>query len=128
MVDPILPFMGFNSTMVQLKYTSPILPVFFLKMFQFHNGSIKMDDVKNILSFFYLFQFHNGSIKMLVFIHHLFRIYQFQFHNGSIKINLYLKTSHHYLKSFNSTMVQLKSYFRCLYLRKVQVSIPQWFN
>ena len=87
----------------------------YVKVFQFHNGSIKskvyitttkMDEMQG-------FQFHNGSIKRQDLADKRIIMYNatlFQFHNGSIKSSRNTQgATHGFCNSgFNSTMVRLK--------------------
>ena len=138
---------SFNSTMVRLKRTLGDIIKLCFNGFQFHNGSIKTIPPKPPLWIFSLFQFHNGSIKTLKES----RLKEgFQFHNGSIKTSIpaskpglkicfnstmvrlkLLKKWKNWVQliRFNSTMVRLKHCWCLKYpLRKIHVSIPQWFD
>ena len=75
-------------------------------LFQFHNGSIKSDNVRMILPPSAEFQFHNGSIKSESFYPSSDYFKGFQFHNGSIK------------RLFAVAENGIEVY----------VSIPQWFD
>jgi len=58
-------YSSFNSTMVRLKRKNFIYFINMIKMFQFHNGSIKTDGEVEIVKPEVMFQFHNGSIKTM---------------------------------------------------------------
>ncbi len=93
--------------MVRLKLQFNHGSVFRRNLFQFHNGSIKAQEVRKVYNIKSGFQFHNGSIKAvkkpgrsdglanfnstMVRLkrtgnqHHIDILILFQFHNGSIK-------------------------------------------
>jgi hypothetical protein len=72
--------------MVQLKSSPPQRDNLFVASFQFHNGSIKMENTRRFADVVAAFQFHNGSIKIIKDTPLYIRVVEFQFHNGSIKI------------------------------------------
>ena len=75
----------FNSTMVRLKSHFAPLIAFFLG-FQFHYGSIKIEDFRCREVRGRKFQFHYGSIKMGRSVALNWSPSKFQFHYGSIKM------------------------------------------
>ena len=74
-----------------------------------------------------MFQFHFGSIGSFVDFVFLNWNFAFQFHFGSIGSPL-LQVFNFASVSFNSTLVRLEGSFRSLNLRKIEVSIPLWFD
>ena len=118
--------------MVRLKGQSLAVPLLYLFVFQFHNGSIKRQCklvrfakllLVSIPQWFDLkvtedglidvdtlkFQFHNGSIKRTMVSTVILRLSLFQFHNGSIKSLKVACQANPYLSSFQFHNGSIKS-------------------
>ena len=74
----------FNSIKVRLRLKT-IYQVVTINQFQFHKGSIKTQELCELLPALSPFQFHKGSIKTRKPLPSLHRDLPFQFHKGSIK-------------------------------------------